>query len=522
MRRWDCVVGWRCAIHRGDDRIWERHRPIGASAFDYAGSMQPAEVGTHHHVIEPGVGPRSTTPAVGPAVTTVFTVSWAVATLFDKAWYGHWAWSPTNFLVAAACGLMIAAPRSARALLVLAVAQIADWFSDQSIMGNHPIIMALVNATLLVAAARNGPRKTWREDDATAVLTTAASAIRRGTLAVYFWATFHKLNADFLSLDHGCVTFIATEPRHRPWPMIFLPVGHRWLEAGIHGTLVVESLIPLCLAFPKTRGAGVLLGIWFHSFLSSGPRNGFFAFAVVIFPLLWLFASEEAMERLGAMVRRLVGSRIDASPATIARVVAAAGVAAASLAAGPLQINRTFPAWITYDSLVLVWSVAECWSAARTTGDRRAGLLRCPDPVLAVMPLLFLLNGACPYLGLKTETSFAMYSNLRTEGGRSNHFFVPPSVAPFSFQEDLVEVLDSSDAELRRIAASGMVFTWFDLRRRAWMDPTMSLSFRRDGVTVTVEKVGGRPDLVPPVSWWAGRLMPFRPVEKEGPRRCDH
>ena len=138
------------------------------------------------------------------------------------------------------------------------------------------------------------------------------------------------------------------------------------------------------------------------------------------------------------------------------------------------------------------------------------------------MTLVFFFNGACPYLGLKTETSFAMYSNLRTEGGRTNHLLLPATVAPFQFQEDLVEILDSSDPKLRRIATSGIALPWFDLRRRAWMNPTMSLTFTRGGKTFVVTSVRERPDLVPPVSWWAGRLIPFRPVEQEGPRRCDH
>jgi len=304
--------------------------------------------------------------------------------------------------------------------------------------------------------------------------------------------------------------------------MMFLPVGPSWLQAGIHGTLVVESLIPLLLAFRKTRGAGVLLGVCFHSFLSSGPRNGFFAFAVVIFPLLWLFASEQAMTRLGAVVRRVVGSRIDASPATVVRGAALLGIVLASLASAHLGMNRTYPAWITYNAIVLVWAVAEAWSGVRATGDGRPGLLRCGDPVLVVMPLLFVFNGACPYLGLKTETSFAMYSNLRTEGGRSNHLFLTSDLAPFGFQQDLVEVIDSSDPGLGKVGRSGMLLPWFELRRRAWMDPSKSVTFVRNGETIVVDSIRDRPDLVPPVSWWLGRLMPFRPVERDGPRGCDH
>ena len=71
---------------------------------------------------------------VGPAVTTAFAVAWALANLFDKSWFGHWRWSPTNLLLVAACGWLLLRPRSARALFAVAVIQIADWFSDQSIL----------------------------------------------------------------------------------------------------------------------------------------------------------------------------------------------------------------------------------------------------------------------------------------------------------------------------------------------------------------------------------------------------
>ena len=182
----------------------------------------------------------------------------------------------------------------------------------------------------------------WKNDNASALLGRAASGIRLEVLAIYFWATFHKLNTDFFSIEHGCVAFFATDARNQPWPMIFLPVGPGWLEAGIHGTLVVKLLIPVLLLFRSTRGACILLGVFFHSFLSSGPRNGFFAFAVVIFPLLWLFASEGAMTRLWAIFRCIGGSRCDISAATLVRFVALAGIAAASIASSHLQINRNF------------------------------------------------------------------------------------------------------------------------------------------------------------------------------------
>jgi hypothetical protein len=49
--------------------------------------------------------------------------------------------------------------------------------------------------------------------------------------------------------------------------------------------------------------------------------------------------------------------------------------------------------------------------------------------LLALVGLAFLFNGLCPYLGLKTEFSLAMFSNLRPEPWR--HFVVRTTWRPF-------------------------------------------------------------------------------------------
>ena len=54
------------------------------------------------------------------------------------------------------------------------------------------------------------------------------------------------------------------------------------------------------------------------------------------------------------------------------------------------------------------------------------------------------LNALAPYLGLKTVATWTMFSNLRVEGGRTNHMFIPVSIQIFPFLRDvcLVEQTD--------------------------------------------------------------------------------
>jgi len=83
-----------------------------------------------------------------------------------------------------------------------------------------------------------------------------------------------------------------------------------------------------------------------------------------------------------------------------------------------------------------------------------------------LLTVLLVFNGLCPYVGLKTGSSFAMYSNLHTEGGICNHLFMPCGAIRIAhFQDDLVEILDSSQPDLRDAIAQPWRLTYFEFRR---------------------------------------------------------
>jgi hypothetical protein len=143
-------------------------------------------------------------------------------------------------------------------------------------------------------------------------------------------------------------------------------------------------------------------------------------------------------------------------------------------------------------------------------------------PAFWIVPALMVFNGMNPYLGLKTETSFAMFSNLRTEGGRSNHFLVPASVQLFDFQHDLVEVTDSSDRFLRYVARDRGLIPYFELRARLSRAPMASVSYIRNGEKVSVERAADDPELARAIPYLARKLLHFRVVNGTGREGCRH
>jgi len=54
------------------------------------------------------------------------------------------------------------------------------------------------------------------------------------------------------------------------------------------------------------------------------------------------------------------------------------------------------------------------------------------------------LNGISPYIGLKTQATWSLLSNLHVEGGQSNHWIVPAWWQIFSYTKEVVTVTKSN------------------------------------------------------------------------------
>lgn len=59
------------------------------------------------------------------------------------------------------------------------------------------------------------------------------------------------------------------------------------------------------------------------------------------------------------------------------------------------------------------------------------------------------LNGASPYLGLKTQATWSMFSNLSVECGSTNHLFIPASAMLFRYTSECVTVTKTNVPSLQ-------------------------------------------------------------------------
>lgn len=449
----------------------------------------------------------NSTSRLSASAFTLFSVLWAAATLFHMASYDQWGHSR---YLALAAGWVLLRPGSLLAVAVLGVLEIDKAIALSPFVPNHWLFTTFVNITILLAMLLVLMRR-GRLDSAS-LFESFAPAVRVAVLLLYAFVVFHKLNADFFDPELSCGTmFYAAHLERLP----FLPQGKATEMVSIYAAIGAEAAIPLLLAFRRTRVAGILVGSLFHVFLSINPIDRFYNFSSMLLAVFSLFAPATVVEKLQPEGRRFKW---------FARVVLAGIVAALTIqrwlpASTIAHIDPFFVLWNVYAAVVIVSFVAALLAT------RSAPVLADPgsvfairEPLLLVLPLLVFVNGITPYAGLKTETAWAMFSNLRTEGGKTNHFLVPAGWQAFDFQRDVVRVTASSDRMLDLIARKGQLVPYFELRRR----PNASVTYVRDGVEYSFARISDDPAFSGTIPPALRRLLLFRGIDPSDEQPCVH
>ena len=459
---------------------------------------------------------------------SVFCRLWACATLFHLASYDHWTASLFHFLMAGAAVSLLHRPAALYRLLLLAVLQLCESIVSAPFISNHWLFTALVNLTLLhayvylVLSRRNFTVK------CSELYSVFAPILRIELLILYFFVVFHKLNGDFLDPRTSCgVHFYLAEIER----LTFLPNTPFFKTATIYVTLVVEAAIPLLLCWRPARRAGILTGLLFHTAISFNPISGFYNFSSMLFAFYLLFAPGEYVAALAARLRAMGFDTWLARwrgwsfhlRVLIAIVLVALGIAVAAIIDAHFKgpVDFILPLWAMYSAALIVLSLLMFRTAAEVMTEK-GSIFSLRHYSLFLIPVLVGLNGWSPYLGLKTETSFAMYSNLRTEDGRSNHLLVPAALQVFYYQKDMVEVKRSSSGYLQSLAQRKLMLPYFELCAFLSQHPNTSVTYLRNGVKRKVRSAALDWELSGSTSLLMRKLLYFRPVAKIGPQQCSH
>lgn len=405
---------------------------------------------------------------------------------------------------------------------------------------------ALTTLFLLVALWRAlfGPPSVGPGDD---YLERVFPILRVAVVMMYVWAVIQKLNWDYFNPEVSCAAKLHIEIAAYFGGLI--PTAPWTLMAAAVGSLVFELGIPILLLMRKTRFAGFVAAVVFHLWLSIHPAAGIFSFTSLILAILVFFLPFSwGVQLQGLWDRQLnwLGRGDIARGRSRARalVVGVFFITLIIQATLYLTIERSYAVFHKANRVgffaFFAWGcwIGSCYLLAGWKARGGAGVLpgraRWSLAWVGLIPIL--LNGAYPWLGGRTQTSFSMYSNLRSEG-EGNHLFLK-RIDLFKFQTDMIDVRESAPNILgpskrprgiQQFANIGHhLIPWFEFRRLvSEMTGDFEVTYVRKGQELALGRKNGEnygdPLAFEPLPLLQRKFLWFRRLESlEGPMCCTH
>ena len=478
------------------------------------------------------------------------------------------------------CGLLLLVGLTRRTFpILLAVATIHPLVTQFPDVANHVNVEITCNLLLLVAIAYSlAHRDRYPADDDCFELVRPVLQVTM--ILVYVFAGFAKLNRDFLNPAVSCVgdmmrdldrvASIRVPILHAP-AGLFILAGTGVLAAalvsargsgrtlrpaarvGALSLIVVPATLALNLA-PEIPGPAAALGIlgmscivilweFFGGALLTVPRFqapllafswamhailafiGFVHFGALAFAMLFTFLPSPYIDMMTSDLRLPIVRR------SLPRIYAFfAMTALAGMLSWLTKGYRRPSCSISARSSCSGPSFAPWWPRCRgPRGPASPSASRLTPRWLYLFPVFVALHGLTSYLGLRTAGNFTMFSNLRTEGPRSNHLLLGSNpVKMWGYQEDVVRFTRFDDRlvppgyagqslvgrELPVVEFKKWIYEWTS------MGATVPMAFVYQGQVHTTTSIVADPVWRTEGRNWEMRLMDFRLIQPEGPNRC--
>jgi hypothetical protein len=381
-----------------------------------------------------------------------------------------------------------------RRLLVglTAAVPITAWL-EAPMLSNHWMLASLVSLAL---AATFLLRRSW------AWFSTTARGMH---LAFYLFAAFAKLNSDFFETTVSCALVFANQTLESAGlPVVahdsFLATMLPYLTAG------TELAIPLLLLNRRTRFAGVVLGMIFHSLLSFDLGQHIYDFSGVLFPLFLLWLPSRRLDSLG----EYLPERTQVIVGIVLTLFVVATILPATQGTFVLLTRGFFLLWIPFAISLTAFVIAIRPGIHDTS-------IRPPDAVAWVLLALVILNGLTPYTEIKSANAWNMYSNLAVVNGESNHLIIRSGFPIGDGHADLVEILSTDDPGLSLYVDSGWLLPERNFRDYLAEHPDARVEYRQGSAVRTgigAELAENRPVVLE-------KLALLRAVDVNSPVRCE-
>lgn len=463
-----------------------------------------------------------------------FSPVWAAAAIFslagdrnmlmfrDGALLGSITW----FAVAVAL-LLVWRPRWTQLLGLLAAVMLTRYMIAMPVAGNNKMIAAFMNAGILIIGAHALLRYTSTTEIRENIYEHMRIVARALLAVMYFYGIFHKINTDFLDPRVSCAV------------ALYMPLADGFgLQDNLVGkylaiwsTFIVEAIAIAALYWKRYFAVGLLLALMFHFVIPISVYSWYMDFSSLVLALYILSVPREVSarfyDRCAGLFRGLrdrFGSVGQALPFGVV-IGTAVGLVAVLASFSHRPTISPFHAyqsvwvlmWVVYGGLTMLLLADAALSHMPwrgQTGPRR------PLWLYAVPATLFVISAA-PYVGLRTEASIAMFSNLHTEGGTTNHLVITKPWDLFPYQRDVAMIKASSDPDLQSYADRNLGLVMFALNEKLLKKPGHWVTFELNGVRyerATASSLGSHMHS----NALERKLLIFKPVDYSRPKVCTH
>ena len=310
-------------------------------------------------------------------------------------------------------------------------------------VSNHSTLIMFINIYLLFSSLT----KIVFNNNKLVISNNDFLVLRWSLIIVYFFTGFHKLNYDFLFSENSCANwyhtkllFILTNQVIKPYPDIIYIISPFLV-------VILELTESIGLLFRKTQLIGLYSFILLHFYLSLG---GFIDFAAVCISLMIAFIPSKSYLKYQHVFSQEINLRfvkIDRLYCYVLGLICIGVIVFIERTFNIIQTNNHRFIIFISGLLFIINLVYFSWYFIKKIYTEKIFMWETenlfyyiPIQVYSFI-LLLLFQGSQNYLGLSTAGTFSMFSNLRTEGGSSNHLILKNNpLEVFDFQRDLVYI----------------------------------------------------------------------------------
>ncbi len=412
--------------------------------------------------------PLTPGPSRGMAIESnfaLFGMMFAIWVLIDQSFFPQWMNLISALFTAPLAAAVILRPNSVKLFLGMMTASLWSFWCKSPFEVNNVLIGGFFASLVLMGAGVYVIKHKKLPDSLGDLEASCFPAIRIGVIVVFLFAVLHKTNTAFLdpAISCACMHYKNLHRMLTFHGVSFVPAlsSTAGQYAVIWLTWCTELSIPIVLTaawvrFPSRRlmTFGIVLALGFHFVMSFNGYQNFSMMALAYYvPFLPMGFSRSASDAISSLRTGRFASlfKLIAFAATTIVVVfgielflfAVIKIARPNVTLRGEKFLRN-EGWFLFNfvlypivTLAFVWISYLRWN--KQPNEMAGGWLK---PWSLIPLFVVAISSLSPYLGLKTENSFAMFSNLLTEGDLShwNHSFLPKQLRIFHYQDHLVSV----------------------------------------------------------------------------------